>query len=84
MSYLPNCRPEFNQKERLNADLKQTMGRKLPVRTKAKLRNATHAHMAMVERSPASVRRFFQYPGTLMPLNTSWGRINSLIADYDE
>lgn len=60
--YLPSYSPELNPEERLNADLKQTLGRKLPVRTKAKLRNAAHAHMTMLERSPERVRRFFQDP----------------------
>lgn len=43
--YLPSYSPELNPEERLNADLKQTMGKKVPVRTKAKLREAASEHM---------------------------------------
>jgi transposase len=36
--YLPSYSPELNPEERLNADLKHVIGRKVPMRTKAKLR----------------------------------------------
>lgn len=48
--------------EAFNADLKQAMGKKVPVRTKAKLRDATNEHMTLLERSPGCVRSFFQDP----------------------
>lgn len=35
--YLPSYSPELNPEERLNADLKHVIGRKVPIRTKAKL-----------------------------------------------
>jgi len=38
--YLPSYSPELNPEERLNADLKQVIRRKVPARTKAKLRAA--------------------------------------------
>lgn len=60
--YLPSYSPELNPEERLNADLKQAMGKKVPVRTKEKLRDAANEHMAMLERSPERVRSFFQDP----------------------
>lgn len=60
--YLPSYSPELNPEERLNADLKQAMGQKVPVRTKAKLRAAANEHMTMLERSPERVRSFFQDP----------------------
>lgn len=60
MFYLPSYNPELNPEERLNADLKQTMGKKVPVRTKAKLRNAANEHMVRLEQSPNRVRSFFQ------------------------
>jgi transposase len=59
MFYLPSYSPELNPEERLNADLKQAMGKKVPVRTKAKLRDATNEHMAYLEKSPERVRSFF-------------------------
>jgi transposase len=58
--YLPSYNPELNPEERLNADLKQAIGKKVPVRTKAKLRDATNQHMAMLESNPDRVRNFFQ------------------------
>jgi transposase len=60
--YLPSYSPELNPEERLNADLKQAMGKKVPVRTKAKLRDAANEHMTMLERSPERVKSFFQDP----------------------
>ena len=58
--YLPSYSPELNPEERLNADLKQTIGKKVPVTTKAKCRAATQQHMNMLESNPERVRRFFQ------------------------
>ena len=46
---------ELNREKRLNADLKQAMGKRVPVRTKAKLRDAANEHMAMLEKSPQRV-----------------------------
>jgi len=60
--YLPSYSPELNPEERLNADLKQAMGKRMPVRTKAKLRQAANEHMAMLEQSPERVMSFFQDP----------------------
>lgn len=62
MFYLPSYSPELNPEERLNADLKQAMGKRVPVRTKAKLRQAANEHMAMLEQSPERVMSFFQDP----------------------
>lgn len=62
MFYLPSYSPELNPEERLNADLKQAMGKRMPVRTKAKLRQAANEHMAMLEQSPERVMSFFQDP----------------------
>jgi transposase len=60
--YLPSYSPELNPEERLNADLKQAMGKRVPVRTKAKLRDAANEHMAMLEKSPERVMSYFQDP----------------------
>ena len=62
MYYLPRYGPELNPEERLSADLKQAMGKRVPVRTKAKLRQAANEHMAMLEQSPERVMSFFQDP----------------------
>jgi hypothetical protein len=36
------------------------MGKHVPVRTKAKLRDATRAHMMMLEQNPERVMSYFQ------------------------
>ena len=58
--YLPSYSPQLNPEERLNADLKQEMGKKVPVRTKAKLREAANEHMAMLDRTPERAIGYFQ------------------------
>jgi transposase len=58
--YLPSYSPQLNPEERLNADLKQEMGRRVPVRTKAKLREAANEHMAMLDKTPERVIGYFQ------------------------
>lgn len=42
------------------ADLKQEMSKRVPVRTKAKLRDAANDHMAMLEQNPERVMSYFQ------------------------
>ena len=46
----------------LNADLKQALGSRVQVRTKAKLRTATENHMNMLAASPERVMAYFQDP----------------------
>ena len=58
--YLPSYSPELNPEERLNADLKQAIGVKLPARTKTKLRAAVTDHMTSLENNPDRVKKFFQ------------------------
>lgn len=60
--YLPSYSPELNPEERLNADLKQVMGTKVPARTKAKLNSAATEHMTKLEQSPERVKSYFQDP----------------------
>ena len=45
---------------RLNADLKQEMGKRVPISTKAKLREAANDHMTMPEQNPERVMTYFQ------------------------
>jgi hypothetical protein len=40
--------------------MKQEMGKRVPVRTKAKLREAANEHMAMLEQNPVRVMSYFQ------------------------
>lgn len=58
--YLPSYSPQLNPEERLNADLKQEMGKRVPVRSKAKLRDAANEHMMLLERTPERVIAYFQ------------------------
>ncbi len=58
--YLPSYSPELNPEERLNADLKQEMGKRVPMRTKTKLREAANEHMTMLEQNPERVMCYFQ------------------------
>ena len=50
--YLQSYSPQLNPEERLNADVKQEMGKRVPVRTKARLREAASEHVAMLGQHP--------------------------------
>ncbi|SCC91267.1 hypothetical protein THIX_10308 [Thiomonas sp. X19] len=52
----------INPEERPNADLKQVMRKKVPVRTKARLQKATETHMHVIAREPERVKAYFQDP----------------------
>ena len=56
----PSYSPEPNPEERLNANLKQVIGEKVPAKTKAKLRAATKQYIDMLEANPELVRRLLQ------------------------
>ena len=58
--YLLSYSPELNPEERLNADLKQVIRSKVPVRTKAKLQAAATDHMTALQTKPERVKSFFQ------------------------
>ncbi len=60
--YLPGYSPELNPEERLNADIKQAMRKKVPVRSKEKLRAAATEHMESFERQPERIPSFFRDP----------------------
>ena len=50
--YLPSSSPKVDPEERLNADWKREMGKRVPVRTKVKLREVENENMAMLEQNP--------------------------------
>ena len=60
--YLPSYAPELNPDERLNADLKHEIRKRVPVRTKGKLKAAAMEHMTEIEKSPNRIRAYFQDP----------------------
>lgn len=57
MFYLPSYSPELNPEQRVNADLKQAIGHKVLVRTKARLRAAANQHMTYLAQSPERIKR---------------------------
>ena len=78
--YLPSYSPELNPEERLNADLKQAMGSKVPARTQAKFRSAATQHMTELEQSPERVKvripPYFHQPFSFKPCQSV--RFNAL------
>jgi transposase len=58
--HLPSYSPELNPDEGLNADLKQHVTRKAPLRSKQQLKQAAISHMHRLSKSPARVRSFFR------------------------
>jgi transposase len=58
--YLPSYSPELNPDEGLNADLKQNVTRKAPMRSKSQLKQAAISHMRRLAKSPARVRSYFR------------------------
>jgi transposase len=58
--YLPSYSPELNPDEGLNADLKQHINRKWPMRSKQALKQTAVSHMRRLAKSPARVRSFFR------------------------
>ena len=61
--YLPSYSPELNPEERLNAGIKQALSKSVPLRTKAKLRDAANEHMALLDKLSERVMRTFHDPG---------------------
>ena len=60
VSYLPSYSPELNPDAGLNADLKQHVTRKAPLRSKQALKQAAISHMRRLAKSPARVRSYFR------------------------
>ncbi len=54
--------PSYNLEERLNADLKRVIRRKVAARTKAKLRAATEEHMIAISHESVRVKAYFRNP----------------------
>lgn len=58
--YLPSYSPELNPDELLNADLKETLTKKAPMRRKGELKKALTSHLRKVSRQPDRVKKYFQ------------------------
>ncbi|MGF6971922.1 transposase [Paraburkholderia sp. JPY465] len=59
--YLPCYSPELNPNELANADLKQSVTRRAPTRTRLQLVKATAHHYRVVQKQPERIRRYFQH-----------------------
>jgi transposase len=57
--YLPSYSPELNPNEMANADLKQTVTKLAPARTKLQLVKATARHLRSVQRQPERIKSYF-------------------------
>lgn len=77
--YLPSYSPNLNPEERLNADLKQAIGTKVPVRTKAKLKLASTEHMIKLEQSPERVKASSKTHESNMPLKFRLNLAESIV-----
>lgn len=60
--FLPAYSPDLNPDEHLNADVKQGVGSKAPVRTKENLKKAAEHHMEMLKKLPGRIMRYFEDP----------------------
>ena len=59
--YLPSYSPELNPNEMANADLKQSVTKLAPARTKRHLVKATAEHLRSVQRQPARIKSYFEH-----------------------
>jgi len=59
--YLPSYSPELNPDECLNADLKQAVTTKAPLRAKGQLKKATVSHLRKLSKSPKRVAAYFHH-----------------------
>lgn len=60
--FLPAYSPDLNPDEHLNADVKQGVGSKAPVRTKENLKKAAETHMEMLKKLPDRIVKYFKDP----------------------
>ena len=59
--YLPSYSPELNPDECLNADLKQAVTSRPPVRAKGQLKRAAIGHLRKLSKSPERVKKYFKH-----------------------
>lgn len=59
--YLPSYSPELNPDEMANADIKQSVTKQAPARTKLQLVKAASRHLRSVQRQPERIRAYFQH-----------------------
>ncbi len=59
--YLPAYSPELNPDEYLNCDLKKGVHSGKPARNKRQLKSKAQSHMAMLQRRPNRVKKYFEH-----------------------
>ena len=59
--YLPSYSPALNPDELLNADLKEALTKKAPVRHKGELKQAVISHLRRISKLPERVKKYFQH-----------------------
>ncbi|MDZ7632574.1 MAG: transposase [Gemmatimonadaceae bacterium] len=62
--YLPPYAPELNPDEYLNGDLKLSVARRAPARTRSELLSTATARLRSLQRRPERVRKFFEHCGS--------------------
>ena len=60
--YLPSYAPELNPDEYVNGDLKLSVAKRAPARTRADLLRTATARLRSLQRRPEQVKQFFQHP----------------------
>lgn len=69
--YLPSNSPQLNPNEMLNADLKGSMTKQVPARTKEYLKKVTISHLRRLQKPPQRVARFSCINRSAIPLDSS-------------
>jgi transposase len=59
---LPSYSPELNPDEYLNGDLKLSVAKRAPARTRDELLQTATARLRSLQRRPEQVKKFFQHP----------------------
>lgn len=59
--YLPSYSPELNPDELLNADLKEALTKRAPVRHRGDLKKAVIRHLRRISKLPERVKKYFQH-----------------------
>lgn len=60
--YLPSYSPDLNPDERLNGDLKQSLAKRSPSKTRKALLSRTTQHMETLQKSPERIKSYFLDP----------------------
>lgn len=62
LCYLPSYAPELNPDEYLNGDLKLSVAKRAPARSRDALLRTATSRLRSLQRRPQQVRKFFQHP----------------------